>query len=68
MLSIVLVIGIVVDDAIMVVENVERVIEEEPDLSIPDAVAKAMSQITAPIIAITLVILSVFVPVFGTAP
>ncbi len=63
LLSIVLVIGIVVDDAIMVVENTERVIEEEPDLSVPDAVAKAMSQITAPIIAITLVILSVFVPV-----
>lgn len=63
LLSIVLVIGIVVDDAIMVVENTERVIEEEPDLTIPDAVAKAMSQITAPIIAITLVILSVFVPV-----
>lgn len=63
LLSIVLVIGIVVDDAIMVVENTERVIEEEPELSIPDAVAKAMSQITAPIIAITLVILSVFVPV-----
>lgn len=63
LLSIVLVIGIVVDDAIMVVENVERVIEEEPDMSVPDCVAKAMSQITAPIIAITLVILSVFVPV-----
>ncbi len=63
LLSIVLVIGIVVDDAIMVVENTERVIEEEPDLSVPDAVAKAMSQITAPIIAITLVILSVFIPV-----
>lgn len=63
LLSIVLVIGIVVDDAIMVVENTERVIDEEPDLSIPDAVAKAMGQITAPIVAITLVILSVFVPV-----
>ena len=63
LLSIVLVIGIVVDDAIMVVENVERVISEEPDMPIPDCVAKAMSQITAPIIAITLVILSVFVPV-----
>lgn len=63
LLSIVLVIGIVVDDAIMVVENTERVIDEEPDLSVPDAVAKAMGQITAPIIAITLVILSVFVPV-----
>ena len=63
LLSIVLVIGIVVDDAIMVVENTERVISEEPELSIPDAVAKAMGQITAPIVAITLVILSVFVPV-----
>lgn len=63
LLSIVLVIGIVVDDAIMVVENTERVIDEEPDLSVPDAVAKAMGQITAPIVAITLVILSVFVPV-----
>ncbi len=63
LLSIVLVIGIVVDDAIMVVENVERVISEEPDLPVPECVAKAMSQITAPIIAITLVILSVFVPV-----
>lgn len=63
LLSIVLVIGIVVDDAIMVVENVERVISEEPDTPIPECVAKAMSQITAPIIAITLVILSVFVPV-----
>lgn len=63
LLSIVLVIGIVVDDAIMVVENTERVISEEPSLPIPDAVAKAMAQITAPIVAITLVILSVFVPV-----
>ncbi|MCQ2965576.1 MAG: multidrug efflux RND transporter permease subunit [Alphaproteobacteria bacterium] len=63
LLSIVLVIGIVVDDAIMVVENVERVIDEEPDLPVPECVAKAMSQITAPIVAITLVILSVFVPV-----
>lgn len=63
LLSIVLVIGIVVDDAIMVVENVERVIDEEQDLPVSECVAKAMSQITAPIIAITLVILSVFVPV-----
>jgi HAE1 family hydrophobic/amphiphilic exporter-1 len=53
----------VVDDAIVVIENVERVIEEEPDLSIPDATKKAMSEITAPIIAISLVLLSVFVPV-----
>jgi HAE1 family hydrophobic/amphiphilic exporter-1 len=63
LLALVLAIGIVVDDAIVVIENVERVIEENPDLSIPDAAKKAMSEITAPIIAITLVLLSVFVPV-----
>ena len=59
----VLAIGIVVDDAIVVVENVERVMEEEPDLSPADAAKKAMTQVTAPIIGITLVLLSVFVPV-----
>jgi hydrophobe/amphiphile efflux-1 (HAE1) family protein len=63
LLALVLAIGIVVDDAIVVVENVERVMEEEPDLS-PHAAAKlAMQQITGPIIAITLVLLSVFVPI-----
>jgi len=63
LLALVLAIGIVVDDAIVVVENIERVIEEEPDLTIPDACKKAMSEITGPILAITLVLLSVFVPV-----
>jgi HAE1 family hydrophobic/amphiphilic exporter-1 len=63
LLALVLAIGIVVDDAIVVVENIERVIEEEPELSIPDACKKAMTEITGPIIAITLVLLSVFVPV-----
>src|SRR6202035_975534 len=63
LLAMVLAIGIVVDDAIVVVENVERVMEEEPDLSPADATKKAMTQITAPIIAITLVLLSVFVPI-----
>ena len=63
LLALVLAIGIVVDDAIVVVENVERVIEEEPHLSVPEATKKAMAEITAPIIAITLVLLSVFVPV-----
>src|SRR3984885_9760086 len=55
--------GIVVDDAIVVVENVERVMEENPDLSPAEATKRAMREITAPIIAITLVLLSVFVPV-----
>jgi hydrophobe/amphiphile efflux-1 (HAE1) family protein len=63
MLAMVLAIGIVVDDAIVVVENVERVMEEEPDLTPAQATKKAMAQITAPIIAITLVLLSVFVPI-----
>src|SRR3954467_220346 len=63
LLAIVLAIGIVVDDAIVVVENVERIMEEHPELSAPDAVKRAMAEITAPIIAITLVLLSVFVPV-----
>ena len=63
LLAMVLAIGIVVDDAIVVVENVERVMEEEPDLSPKQATKKAMRQITAPIIAITLVLLSVFVPI-----
>jgi multidrug efflux pump subunit AcrB len=53
----------VVDDAIVVVENVERVMEEHPELSPGDATKLAMREITAPIIAITLVLLSVFVPI-----
>ncbi|HUK61139.1 MAG TPA: efflux RND transporter permease subunit, partial [Stellaceae bacterium] len=63
LLAMVLAIGIVVDDAIVVVENVERVLEEEPHLSPSEATLKAMRQITGPIIAISLVLLSVFVPV-----
>jgi multidrug efflux pump len=63
LLAMVLAIGILVDDAIVVVENVERVMEEEPNLSPADATKKAMAEITAPIIAITLVLLSVFVPI-----
>ncbi len=60
--ALVLAIGIVVDDAIIVVENVERVIAEE-GLSPAEATAKAMTQITTPVIATTLVLLAVFVPV-----
>src|SRR6516162_5522806 len=63
LLALVLAIGIVVDDAIVVVENVERVMEEYPELSPAEATKQAMREITAPIIAITLVLLSVFVPV-----
>jgi hydrophobe/amphiphile efflux-1 (HAE1) family protein len=63
LLAMVLAIGILVDDAIVVVENVERILEEEPNLSPSQATKKALTEITAPIIAITLVLLSVFVPV-----
>src|SRR6202045_2842303 len=63
LLAMVLAIGILVDDAIVVVENVERVLEEEPNLTPAEATNKAMAEITAPIIAISLVLLSVFVPV-----
>src|SRR6266536_575261 len=63
LLALVLAIGIVVDDAIVVVENIERVVDEEPELSVPEACKKAMAEITGPILAITLVLLSVFVPV-----
>ena len=63
LLAMVLGIGVVVDDAIVVVENVERVMAEEPELSPKDATKKAMAQITGPVIAISLVLLSVFVPV-----
>jgi hydrophobe/amphiphile efflux-1 (HAE1) family protein len=62
LLALVLAIGIVVDDAIIVVEAVEHVLETEPQLTPAEAAEKAMSQVTAPIIATTLVLLSVFVP------
>ena len=57
----VLAIGIVVDDAIVVIENVERIMREE-HLSPRDATRKAMGQITGAIIAITVVLTAVFVP------
>src|SRR5215471_247242 len=62
LLALVLAIGIVVDDAIVVVEAVEHILETEPLLTPAEAAEKAMSQVTAPIMAITLVLLSVFVP------
>ncbi len=59
--GLVLAIGIVVDDAIVVVENVERSIEA--GLSPRDATVKAMREVTGPIIAIALVLCAVFVPI-----
>ncbi|MBD9517705.1 MULTISPECIES: efflux RND transporter permease subunit [Pseudomonadaceae] len=58
----VLAIGIVVDDAIVVLENVERVMRTEK-LSPKEAAIKAMEEVTGPIIAIVLVLCAVFIPV-----
>jgi HAE1 family hydrophobic/amphiphilic exporter-1/multidrug efflux pump len=58
----VLAIGIVVDDAIVVVENVERHMREDR-VSPKEAAKRAMNEVTAPVIAIVLVLVSVFVPV-----
>ena len=61
--GLILAIGIVVDDVILVVENVERLMGEEPDLTIPQVVKKTMLELIGPIIATTLVLVAVFVPV-----
>lgn len=61
MFAMVLVIGIVVDDAIVVVENVERIMTEE-GLPPVEATKKAMGQISGAVIGITAVLISVFVP------
>ena len=61
--GLVLAIGIVVDDVILVVENVEVIMTNEPDLPMPQVVKKAMIQLIGPIISTTLVLVAVFVPV-----
>ncbi|MGN6702499.1 MAG: efflux RND transporter permease subunit, partial [Burkholderiaceae bacterium] len=68
MFGMVLAIGILVDDAIVVVENVERIMSEE-GLSPRDATRKAMGQITGAIVGITAVLIAVFLPMafFGGA-
>ncbi|MQT12815.1 efflux RND transporter permease subunit [Segnochrobactrum spirostomi] len=62
LLAVVLAIGLVVDDAIVVVENVQRIMEEE-GLDRKAATLKAMEQVTGPIISTTLVLFAVFGPV-----
>src|SRR3546814_3496077 len=57
----VLAIGIVVDDAIIVIENAERIMTEE-GLSPKDATIKAMGQISGAVVAVTVVLAAVFVP------
>ncbi len=61
MFGMVLAIGILVDDAIVVVENVERIMSQE-GLSAKEATKKAMGQITSALIGITLVLTAVFIP------
>jgi multidrug efflux pump len=61
MFGMVLAIGIIVDDAIVVVENVERIMATE-GLAPKEATSKAMTEITSPIIGITLVLAAVFLP------
>ena len=61
--ALILAIGLVVDDAIVVVENVQRVMEEEPGIHPAEAARKAMAQVTGPIVSTTLVLFAVFLPV-----
>lgn len=58
----VLAIGLLVDDAIVVVENVERVMEEEPGISPREATLRSMGEIQTALIAIALVLSAVFLP------
>ena len=60
--GLVLAIGMVVDDAIVVIENVERLMQSG-DLSVKEATIKAMGEVSGPVVAIVLVLCSVFVPV-----
>ncbi|WP_426263668.1 efflux RND transporter permease subunit [Sphingomonas sp. PWP1-2] len=60
--GLVLAIGLLVDDAIVVVENVERLMEENPDMSPRDATIQSMNEITVALIAIALVLSAVFLP------
>ncbi len=60
--GLVLAIGMVVDDAIVVIENVERIMHDE-GLGVKEATIKAMEEVSGPVVAIVLVLCSVFVPV-----
>ncbi len=61
MFALVLAIGLVVDDAIVIVENTQRTLDEE-DVTKKEAARRAARQVTGPVIATTLVLLAVFVP------
>jgi len=61
--GLILAIGIVVDDAILVVENTDRHLRADPNITPKEAVTKTMEEVSGPIVATTLVLLAVFVPV-----
>ena len=61
--GLILAIGIVVDDVILVVENVEVIMYREPELTMPQVVKKSMIELIGPIISTTLVLVAVFIPV-----
>ena len=60
--GLILAIGIVVDDAIIVLENVERIMDEE-GLSPKEAAIKSMQEVSGPVVAVALVLASVFIPI-----
>jgi len=60
--GLVLAIGLLVDDAIVVVENVERLLDENPDMTPRDATIASMNEITVALVAIALVLSAVFLP------
>jgi multidrug efflux pump len=62
MFAMVLSIGLLVDDAIVVVENVERILEENPDISVKDATVQSMGEISKVVIGIALILSAVFLP------
>lgn len=61
--ALILAIGIVVDDAIIVVENIDRILHEDEKISVKDAAIQAMQEVSSPVISIVLVLCAVFVPV-----
>ena len=61
--GLILAIGIVVDDVILVVENVEVIMQKKPELTMPQVVKESMKELIGPIISTTLVLIAVFIPV-----